>query len=96
MKNKVVRTIKSDFHTYFIHEDGAISSSIVLPRKKLWRVTGAVRYNNFGHYAERFTLAQVLENKIQWLYKNGKQRVHICDFDHGGDRVWMEPTHEVF
>ena len=61
-----------------------------------WRITGAVRFNNFGHIAERFTLADVLAGRItQWQYKNGVQRVHLTDFDHGHFRMWMSPNHRV-
>jgi hypothetical protein len=60
-----------------------------------WVITGAVRLNNFGYVVERFTLAQLFEQKIQWRFKNGKQRVHVCDLDHGTHRVWMNPTHSI-
>ena len=60
-----------------------------------WKIVGAVRYNNFGYPVEYFDLNEVLHAKIQWKFKNGKQRVHVQDFDHGTYRVWMSPTHEV-
>lgn len=65
---------------------------------KQWKIIGAVRYSNFGYIVESWTWEQIKENpsKIQWKYKNGKQRVHIKDFDHGAIRVWMSPTHYVF
>ena len=60
-----------------------------------WRVTGAIRLNNFGYAVERFTLAQVLAGGIQWQHKNGAQRVYLTDFDHGTGRQWMRPSHRV-
>lgn len=60
-----------------------------------WRVTGAVRINNFGHIVERFTLSDVLAGGIQWQHKNGAQRVHLTDFDHGHHTTWMMPEHRV-
>lgn len=60
-----------------------------------WRITGAVRLNNFGHVVERFTLADVLAGGIRWQHKNGAQRVHLIDFDHGHYRMWCSPTHRV-
>lgn len=62
-----------------------------------WRVVGAWRCNNFGNVVEHLSLAQIAANPaaVQWLYKNGKQRFHIVDFDRGATRVWMNPTHEV-
>lgn len=62
-----------------------------------WRILGAVRVNNFGHVVERFTLADLLEraDSIPWRFRNGKQRTHVVDYDHGSRRVWMSPRHDV-
>ena len=60
-----------------------------------WRITGAVRLNNFGYEVERFTLTEVLAGGIRWAHKNGKQRVHLTDFDHGTHRMWCSPDHRV-
>jgi hypothetical protein len=61
-----------------------------------WLITGAVRYNNYGHIVERFTLTDLFNSSVtSWQYKNGKQRVFLCDLDHGSPRTWMNPTHSV-
>lgn len=60
-----------------------------------WIIRGAVRFNNFGYIVETFTLKEVLLGKLQWKHKNGKQRIHIKDIDHGTFRTWMSPGHEV-
>jgi len=41
-------------------------------------------------------LTDVLAKKLQWKHANGKQRIHITDLDHGTQRVWMSPKHEVY
>jgi hypothetical protein len=60
-----------------------------------WRITHAVRRNNFGNIVERFSLADIIAGGIQWKYKNGSQRVFLKDFDHGGYREWRSPSHSV-
>jgi len=79
-----------------LYENGGIERpGLTKPCPDRWRVTGAVRYNNFGYCVERYTLADVLTKRLQWRYKNGKQRIHITDFDHGTFRMWGCPNHEV-
>jgi hypothetical protein len=94
-----MRTIEHGNEYWKLHDNGQIERTCpdgyhVAPSEQ-WRVVGAIRRNNFGYTVERFTLADVLENKITWRHKNGKQRVHIVDFDHGTRRVWMSPNHRV-
>lgn len=60
-----------------------------------WRITGAVRFNNFGHIVERKSFPECMGIK-DWRYKNGKQKWHIKDLDHGTARTWMSPTHAVY
>lgn len=62
---------------------------------KQWKLTGAVRYNNFGSPVEYFSLTDLKLEKVQWKYKNGKQRIHASDWDHGTNRVWMSPKHNI-
>ncbi len=62
-----------------------------------WRVVGAVMYNNFGHIVARAYLADIVAGNIKdWHYKNGKQKWHVMDYDHGTHRVWMNPTHQIY
>lgn len=81
-----------------IHDDGRIQRLDIpgFQPSDTWRCTGAVRLNNFGHVVERFSLADVLAGGIEWKHKNGKQRVHITDLDHGTFRVWGSPDHTVY
>ena len=91
-----MRTVRHGAEYWKIHDDGAIERpKLVKPNAATWRVVGAVRYNNFGNEVERFSLADVLNKDIQWHHKNGEQRVHIIDYDHGTYRVWMSPDHTV-
>lgn len=63
-----------------------------------WRIVGAVERNNFGAAVRFYPLERILESPetIPWMYKNGKQRVFIRDFDHGSLREWASPGHCVF
>lgn len=61
-----------------------------------WRVVGAVMFNNFGHVVARAYLADILAGNIKdWQYKNGKQKWHVIDYDHGTYRTWMSPNHSI-
>lgn len=63
-----------------------------------WRVVGAVRFNNFGHWVRRYSLEEILQapSAIPWQHKNGRQRVHILDHDHGAMRMWGSPGHTLY
>ena len=95
-------TIRTGNEYMQLHEDGAIERTTsdgfhVAPNASRWAVVGAVGLNNFGNIVERFSLADILAGKVSgWLHKNGKQRVHLVDFDHGAKRIWCNPTHEVY
>jgi hypothetical protein len=92
-----MRTIYSGSETMKLHDNGQIERlgfSSFGPSPS-WTVIGAVRYNNFGHVVERFTLADILSHKLQWHYNNGKQRIYLRDLDHGSMREWRSPSHEV-
>jgi hypothetical protein len=94
MKTKTIQ-YGSEYMT--LHPDGCITRPEIgmnTPSGQ-WRVTGAVRFNNFGRPVERFTLADILAGKIAWKHKNGSQRVHVTDLDHGTNRTWMSPSHSI-
>ena len=91
-----MRTIRRGSEYFKLHDDGSISRpAIGVKASGQWTVTGAVRFNNFGSVSERYTLRDVLDGKLAWTHKNGKQRVHITDLDHGTRRIWMSPRHEA-
>lgn len=77
---------------YTIDEQGRFNGS------DSWKLLGAVELNNFGYEVRRYSLKQVLENPsdIPWQWKNGKQRTHVIDLDHGTRRVWMNPAHIIY
>ena len=61
-----------------------------------WRIVGAVLFNNFGHIVARAYFKDITAGNItEWQYKNGKQKWHIVDYDHGSYRTWMSPNHNV-
>jgi hypothetical protein len=79
-----------------MREDGCISRAVTgWECSGQWKVVGAVRLNNFGAEVERYSLEDVKSGRIQWKHKNGNQRVHILDFDHGTYRMWGCPGHSV-
>ena len=59
-----------------------------------WVCLGAVRFNNFGREVERCIFAELYRLNGQWKHRNGKQKWHVTDLDHGTKRVWMSPDHE--
>jgi len=59
-----------------------------------WEWIGLFRFNNFGHIVERIPVHRVLTEKLQWTYKNGKQRLFIVDIDHGTLRHWGARSQE--
>ena len=61
-----------------------------------WLCLGAIRFNNFGHPVEHCSFANLPTLAGKWHYKNGKQRWHIHDKDHGTIRTWRNPTHLGF
>jgi hypothetical protein len=61
-----------------------------------WRIVGAVLFNNFGNVVAHACLADILAGNIKdWQYKNGKQKWHVRDYDHGSYRIWMSPKHSI-
>jgi len=90
-----MKTINYGGEYWRLHDNGQIERPGLVSPSDSWRVVGAVRLNNFGHTVQRFTLADVLSGRIEWKHKNGKQRVHILDFDHGTIRMWGCPGHSV-
>lgn len=57
-----------------------------------WRITGAVRVNNFGHVVARYSLADLFAGDLMWRYKNGKPRIYLTDVDHGTPRQQCSPS----
>jgi hypothetical protein len=80
-----------------MREDGAISRPKLVPYDvETWHVVGAVRFNNFGSIAQLYSLDDIKTGNVgNWQYRNGKQRIHVIDFDHGSRRTWMSPNHSV-
>lgn len=94
-KRKQVALIYSNGEGMPVYADGTISRANGSPSGE-WKLLGAVRFNNFGHVAQRYSFDDVVAGRVdKWTFRNGKQRVHICDLDHGTKRVWMLPNHSV-
>lgn len=83
---------------YDIDSDGRISytteGGFKVNPSDSWKVLGAVEYKTvFGREVEyrRYSLNDIKENKVPWKFKNGNQRCHLIDYDHGACRVWGTP-----
>ena len=72
-----------------------LDGSICVNPSSDWRLLGAVRYNNFGHIVERADFSELKNLNGDWQYKNGKQKWHVMDYDHGSKRMWGSPNHKV-
>lgn len=84
---------------YYMNEKGELTytspSHDLLTPSGDWRVEGALEFGRGytgGHVVRRYTLADILANRVPWFYKNGVQRCYVKDYDHGHYRVWMSPT----
>jgi hypothetical protein len=77
--------------TYSLGADGKIGRPEIkmLPSGK-WLMLGLYEYRGFG--GSFIPLADVLNrlDTLPWKYKNGKERFHIRDLDHGTVRQWGE------
>jgi hypothetical protein len=95
------RTINHDGARWTLHDNGQVQRHDVPPPYNTpsgqWVITGAETLNNFGYATRRYTLAEILADPaaIPWKHKNGKQRTHLTDIDHGAHRMWMSPGHSV-
>lgn len=85
------------FHTSsrwtMLHKDGKLSNENAAPSGH-WVLTGAIEYGRgylSGRVVRRYSLEDVLEGRVPWFWKNGKQRCFPTDIDHGTHRVWMSP-----
>lgn len=91
----MLKYIKYGNEYWKMYENGMIERPNLVSPSNSWKVTGAVRFNNFGYIVESFSLDDILNGGIIWKYKNGKQRVYVCDLDHGSHRIWISPKHSI-
>ena len=92
-----MKTIVHGNENMKLHDNGNIERTGSKPSGQ-WKVVGAVKINNFGYVVEHATLKDILSGKLngQWHHKNGKQKWHVKDFDHGSFRIWMSPQHSIY
>jgi len=97
MENKVIGSIYQSRENMNIDTNGCVTRPEIglnTPSGD-WKITGAVRFNNFGYIVERVPFSGLKELNGKWYYKNGKQKWHLRDLDHGTNRTWMCPNHQV-
>ena len=85
-----VITIITRGDTFKVNEKNQITYSRSPVGSDKWLLRGAVDYR-FGRVWNIYTLEDIRARKVPWKYKNGKQRCHVIDYDHGTYRVWMSP-----
>ena len=85
------RIINRNREVYSVDESGAIGRpKLNLKPSGRWLARGLVRFNNFGHIVHTVPFSeweQFIQSKPQWLYKNGRPRYYLADWDHGSDRI---------
>ncbi len=84
----------SNGFAYNVTQQGLITTSQAPTPSGKWQLTGAVELGRgftSGRGIKAYTLDDILNNRVPWFYKNGKQRCFVQDFDHGAHRVWMSP-----
>lgn len=62
-----------------------------------WRIDGALEFRKvFGNevISKHYSFQDILDGKVPFQYKNGRQRCFIKDYDHGACRVWTG-SHDV-
>lgn len=99
MDNPIIGLIYSGDRCYNLHLNGFISGKHVQPSGG-WVMLGAIRCNNFGNRVEELTLLDImcdfsLGKSLPWRNKNRTQKWHLTDFDHGSQRVWQNPKHDI-
>jgi hypothetical protein len=81
--------------TYYVNESDQIyRPNIVAYRPSpSWLLKGAVEMRMvFGRYirVRTFSIQDIRDKKVPWLFKNGKPRCFVWDFDHGINRIWYQ------
>ncbi len=87
--------LRTNAGAYNVNERGLITSDNAPTPSGHWRLTGAVELGRGftgGRVLKAYTFDDILNNRVPWFYKNGKQRCFVQDFDHGAHRVWMSPA----
>ena len=86
--------------TYHVADNGDISRpKIGLLASGSWKMTGLVRFNNFGRAVEiipfsklqGFLAAHGANGSFRATHKNGKTQWFVRDTDHGTQRIQMSP-----
>lgn len=99
VNRRIAATIVHGNERLDLYADGGIGRpAIHMQPSGEWKVTGAVELNNFGGVVRRYSLAEIVRNPsaIPWKFKNGKQRTHVTDLDHGHKRMWASPDHYIY
>lgn len=67
------------------HADG----TVIRPSPS-WTLLGAVEYK-FGRISKRYSVADIVGNRVPWFWKNRHQRCFVLQHDHGSNSVQMSP-----
>lgn len=80
--------------TYYIDEQGQFFWENFRTPSGKWTLLEAVEFGRgalWQNVVRRFTLDDIIHNRVPWFFKNGKQRCFIKQSDHGGISVQMSP-----
>lgn len=94
----MIQIYTDNYKRYRIDENLCITGGNCKVPSEGWRLKGIClqRYNRiqwFSSYVSALIWFNLYKNEL--LYKNGKCKYHIIDFDHGAVRVWGEGIKEV-
>ena len=80
-------------HRYIVHAPAGYieRTDMAFTPTHQWRMVGLVetRYNRFAVPVTSLGAWINCESSpVEWLYKNGKPRYTVMDYDHGSHRTW--------
>ncbi len=55
-----------------------------------WLLSGAVEFR-FGRPIKQYSVDDIVNKRVPWFYKNGKQRCFFTQYDHGHWTISMSP-----
>lgn len=93
MNTALLELTKPTGDRYLIHAEGMIQRmDMPFTPTKQWRLIGITLVTGGPMIAYKNITPEWLA-KAELLYKNGKPRYTVVDFDHGSQRVWGNTEH---
>lgn len=86
--------LRTSVESFNVDAQGHITYSKAPTPSGQWKLTGAVEVGRGftgGRIIRVYSLDDIINNRVPWFYKNGKQRCFVQDYDHGTHRMWASP-----